>query len=128
VKGACKDVHFYVNKFVAHAATPQTRQAVNADNVAITLKQLWHAHEAICKVAAFVSVYLLTGTAYPFLPVPQYDQFAYIDRPLVGTENIPALREAWRSYEEETNKWSAWTVEEFLEEYEASCPDDEHPE
>ena len=105
----CDNVKTYVDKFIAHAASPDSRAIVNADDVSITFGELWSAHKAICKVANFVSIYFLGQSEQGFLPVPQqYDQFKYIDRPLVAAENVPRLRETWNKYAEETQSWGAW--------------------
>ena len=56
------------------------------------------------------------------LPVPQYDQFAHIDKPLVTTAGIAALRDAWEAYERETDEWSNWGIKEFKFEFESGNP------
>jgi hypothetical protein len=114
---ACKDLHVHVDKFIAHAATPESRQAVAADTAAITLNHLYVAHEAICKVANFVDVYLLTGTSHGMLAVPQYNHFAYLDRPLVSREGISILRQTWDAYDKETHDWTLWGLEELRQEF-----------
>ena len=111
--GVCHEVRTYVNKFIAHAATPGSRASVNADDLTITLGHIWDAHEAICKVANFVSIYLLGGSSFGGLAIPQFDQFKYIDRPLVNAENIHNLRDEWERYDKETHKWGLWGLDEF---------------
>ena len=113
MKDACRDVHNHVNKFVAHAASPESRVLVNADDNRVTLGQLWTAHETISKVANFVSIYILHGPGYGGLPIPQYDHLAHIERPLVSRDDVEKLAEEWRRYEEETQKWASWGLDEF---------------
>ena len=113
VTSVCDKVIEYVNKYVAHAATPTSRAAAEADGVGLNLSRLDDAHEAICKVAGFVDLHLLTETSHSFLPTPQFNQFAYIDRPLVTEENIGHLAEEWDKYDKETREWSDWGLNEL---------------
>jgi hypothetical protein len=113
---ATKDLRVYVNKFLAHAATPGSRQVVEADNLRITLNRLYQAHKAICKVANFVSIYILGESSIGGLAHPIYDQFAYIDKPLVTAHGIAALRKVWDEYDKETHQWANWGIQEFQEE------------
>lgn len=109
----CGAVRTYVNKFIAHAATPGSRAVVKADGLSITLGHLWDAHEAICKVANFVGQYLLTSARPGSLVIPQYNQFEYIDRPLIAQEDVGRLHEVWEEYDRETQEWAAWGLDEF---------------
>lgn len=109
----CGKLSAYVDKFIAHAATPGSRALVKADELNITLGNLWEAHEAVCTVANFVDVYLLTGTSHGFLAVPQYNQFKYIDQPLIAKEVVARLHEVWHEYDLETHKWAAWGMAQF---------------
>lgn len=118
----CTEVHDYVNKHVAHAATPESRQVVEADAAAITLKHLWDAHQTTCQVANFLGLYLLAGTSYSFLPRSRYDQFAHIDRPLVDAEGVRVLANAWKQYEDETRGWGNWGIEELEQEFGSCAP------
>lgn len=110
----CDDISIYVNKFIAHAAIPESRAPFNIEDAAIALGELWEAHEVLCRVANTVDVFLLTGTNHGFLAAPQYDQFRYIERPLVPPESVTKLREAWDAYDKETGKWQLWTPDELL--------------
>ncbi len=113
---ACKDLRTHIDNFVAHAASPGSRQAVDADKIEITLNHLYGAHETICKVASFVSVHLLTGSSHNWLAIPQYDHLAYIDKPLVAHDRIRTLRETWDKYDKETCEWRLWGIEDLRRE------------
>jgi hypothetical protein len=114
---ACESIHDLVDKFLAHAASPESRQAVDPDNFKITLNDLYLAHEAICKVATFVSIYLLGGSSFGGLATPQYDHLAYIDRPLIAGDGIAALQEVWRKYGREVRDWGNWGMDGFQQEF-----------
>lgn len=111
---ACENIHDHADKFVAHAASPDSRQIINADNIKISLTHLWQAHEIICRSANFIAVYLLTGGVHFVLPVPQYNQFAYIERPLISADKIRQLAEIWDKYEKETHQWQPWKPEDIV--------------
>lgn len=113
IKDTCSNVSRHVNTFIAHAATPDSRGDVHPDEVAVTLGHLWDAHEAICKVVNFVSVHVLYGATYGGLPVPQYNQFKHIEKPLVAKQNVQQLVKVWQDYEHETQNWGLWSLDEF---------------
>ena len=113
VMKACADAKKYVDKFVAHAATPYSRRKVNADAIALTLDHLGHAHKTICEVVNFIDAYLLSGNNPGFLKVPQYNQFEYIERPLVSGRGIGRLGDVWQEYLRETEKWGESGLDKF---------------
>ncbi|MFC1783586.1 hypothetical protein ACFL02_08375 [Planctomycetota bacterium] len=112
----CEKIKDYVDKYIAHAATPWSRDQVNADDIQLNLEQLRKAHETICKIANFLDLYLLSGSSHYFLPLPHYEQLKYIDRPLITEKNIQHLHDVWQEYDQETASWSSWGLEEFEKE------------
>lgn len=110
---ACKEIEVYTNKFVAHAATPESRAAENAEDVSVTLSHIDDAHRIICETVNFVSIYLLGDTHLGFLATPQFDQFKHIDRPLVTRDQIEELRRVWDAFDTETHKWGRWGLDEL---------------
>lgn len=119
VNGACDKFSLHVDKFLAHAASPKSRLDKSADDLVMTFGDLGRAQRTLCEVANFVGRYLLDEGVGSLLIVPQYNQFAYIDKPLVTTEGIAPLRDVWEAYEEETEKWSNWGMTEFKREFES---------
>jgi len=118
VDGACEVVVEHVNKFIAHAATPESRATVGADEAGLTLNHLWQAHQHLCEVAGFLAIYLL-GYSFPGpLPIPQYDQFKYIERPLIDASQVDKLQTLWRQIEKETQGWSNWDLDQYTKEFE----------
>ncbi len=118
VRSVCEELRNHADMFVAHAASPGSRQAVNADAFNVTLDHLYKAHESIIQVANFVDSYFLGGGTHNPLAVPQYDHLAYIDHPLVTAESIAALHNVWDGYDKETHGWTQWGIAGFRQE----CP------
>jgi hypothetical protein len=116
VERASRRIAVIVNKLVAHAATPVSRGRGSGSRLKTTLGELWDAHRAICQVASFLSVQILGDANYGGLPVPQYDQFQYLDRPLVSGREVQHLRQVWIDYERETQNWANWTPADLVKE------------
>ncbi|MBL8797584.1 MAG: helix-turn-helix domain-containing protein [Planctomycetia bacterium] len=100
----------HVDKFIAHAATPESRASVQVTD--ITLADLWKAHETLCRVAACLAHEFLGVPFPPPLPDPFFDQFAYIDRPLVTPEQVSELRTMWEAFADESQNWISLAVDE----------------
>lgn len=80
---ACSSLDIHVNKFIAHSATPGSREIVGADSAVLTYGQLWEAHQVVCEVAGYINVRLLGGSSLHPLATATFDQFQFIERPLV---------------------------------------------
>ena len=101
----CDGVQQYVNKRVAHAADPANRDQVSEEAKNLCIARIEECHKAICGVASFVSVYLLRGAQLSPLPIPQFDQLAYIEKPWVRKEDVAHLANLWNDFERETHDW-----------------------
>ena len=100
-----RDICGHVNKFLAHAATPESRARVDADSAKITYEKLWHAHETICRACQFIDCFLLRQTNHSFLASYPGDLLRYADQPLAAGEAIDRLRECWTAYAKKTESW-----------------------
>jgi hypothetical protein len=100
----CHDVTQYVDKYIAHAATPQSRAADSVDSSRVTWGHIHQAHELIYEVAEYLGKVLTSMSNIP-LPFEGADLFEHLDAPLVGTEDLPRLAKAWDDYRTETEKW-----------------------
>ena len=116
LKDASDTIGLHVNKFVAHSASPESREESNADDVKITMRHLWDAHKVICQVANLIDTHIVSRASHNFLPTPQYNNFQHIDRALVSTEDVKALSDAWHGFQKETDAWSSWGMKELSEE------------
>ncbi len=91
----CKDVCEKVNKFLAHAAAPESRSALIDDSSSVTPADFLNTATAIREASYFVSEVLLRRA---FCPLPWsflYDPLEYIECPLVSKEDVPKVRRVW---------------------------------
>jgi hypothetical protein len=98
----------YTNKFIAHAATAESRRddkRGNADELHITISDLWSALENLCRAVAALDGWLIGRTAHAFLPSMFTHEWRGIAAPFVQPESVPALREFWKQLEEEAMDW-----------------------
>ena len=113
VEAACEDVKNHATKFIAHASTPGSRAQVNQ----ITLNHLWEAHRNLCQVTGFLAIYILGDSCPPFLTVPQYNQFKYIERPLIDRDQVGELQELWQQFDKDCRDWSQWGLNDYEQEF-----------
>lgn len=115
---ACNNINSHVNKFIAHSATVESRQQVNPGELTVTLDEFNNAVATLCTTAYFIDYYLLTGAQNYILPFPEPRIFEYMDKPLVSTENIGKLVDAWKALDQQTKKWLNPDIDEIVEEAE----------
>jgi hypothetical protein len=101
-----------VDKHYAHAATEESRNIINANDLKVTLQEYKKAHELICKCASFIQG-LLMGRSTHFLPIPHPSLFLYWDKPIFEGKNPEILREIWKKYEEEARQWCCMPFDEL---------------
>lgn len=94
----------YVDKYIAHAATPNSRQADNVDEDTITWKHLWDSHKSLYEIAEFIALFL-SGRERAPLPIKPPFLFSYWDEPFVSTSGISQLEIAWVEFKKETDNW-----------------------
>ena len=93
----------HATKHFAHAATALSRQGRVLDNWGVE-----EAKNALClltETAELVGRWFLYSGVGDVLPTPHYDQFAYLDQPLIARETLPALQEQWQTFARETAVW-----------------------
>ena len=121
VNEVCDDVARHVNKFIAHASTPESREKVEASGSPITLQHLEDAREALCQITAFLAVYMLGDSSSDFFPIPQYEQFEYIERPLVKAADIIKLERVWNARQSSASERHRWTIEDYHQYVRTNC-------
>jgi hypothetical protein len=122
----CKEIVTFVNKFLAHSATPESRDYHNQQELDVTLGQILEAHKIICQAAIFISGrmgILSEGHGLgDVLAVPQYDQFVHFDKAWSSKETIEKLRVFWCAYEMQTRDWHNWVWEDDFKKFYANKP------
>lgn len=113
----CEEIYDYVNKFIAHPATPESRNEGGASEIKITLGKLYEGHKIICETAEFIGLTLLYHSLGNFLVTPAYDQFEYFEKPWANEETVKELYEFWNEYGRETTKWNNWDWKSDLNEH-----------
>lgn len=106
----CGKPTLWVDKILAHAATPESRAIVNADGITLRLKDLWRAHEVVFRVANAMDCWFVSRATHMCVPSSARDPFRHLDRPLVTSDQLPQVRAAWKRFDEEAQTWSdpAW--------------------
>lgn len=116
IKISTDNIKLRVDQNVAHAASPQSRQYKDSDEVSLTLNCLWESHKIICQIANFLDIYLLSRASHTFLPIPQYNHLEFIENPLIGSERVGLISNAWHEFHRETDSWGSWGIKELKEE------------
>jgi hypothetical protein len=103
----------YTNKFIAHAATAESRRADsrgNADELRIKISDLWLALEDLCRTVAALDGWLINRTAHAFLPSMFTHEWRGIAAPFVQAESVPVLRDFWKQLETEAMGWGVPSI------------------
>lgn len=103
----CEDIKKYVDKFVAHAAAPETRSELSESQKAITLERLEACHKIIYQIASFIKGPLLWESTPGGIPVPQYDHLANLDKSWVTTNNLEKAQKKWDEIDKMVSKWDS---------------------
>lgn len=106
----CQAITNYVDKYIAHSATPESRAVENVDSTKVTLKQIWDAHQIIYEVAEFLSGVLFSEGHTP-LAWKSPNLFDNWDVPLLESQDIDQLEVIYEQFREETNQWQLQGVE-----------------
>lgn len=107
----CRKINSYVNKFIAHAATIESRSIINFDELNLTLNNIWEAHEIIYKVANFLSAVLFSIDNMP-LAFEHPSFYAYWDEPFFKENAFDKVRMTLEGYREETENWMESSIKD----------------
>jgi hypothetical protein len=103
-----RNVQGWVDKFVAHAASPESRQTLERDQQDLSLAKVRLAERVIVRAANFVSHNFLEGTGLGGVPVPEFDQFLHVEKPFVVPSALQAMRQAWERHVVEFRSCEDW--------------------
>jgi hypothetical protein len=106
--GSCLEICRYVDKHFAHSATPESREAIKADEINITLGHILDAHRVICETAHFVMLHFFYRGHGNFLVIPQFDQFEYFDQPFATSDIVSKLRGFWEDHGRQIENCGKW--------------------
>jgi hypothetical protein len=104
----CQEICTYVDKFLAHPATAESRLEKEADKIKLTLRKISNAHRILCQSAAFVANSILGQCFGQFLVTSARDVFENLTVPLASEEAVPQLRAEWDRYKRDTEEWAKW--------------------
>lgn len=100
-----KEIKSYVDKIVAHAATPFSRSVGNFDDIKISLSSVWKVHSEIATVFDSLAR-LVLGAEYLYLPWERPEFYRFWDTPIIPPGNDQDLRELIETYRKETENWN----------------------
>lgn len=103
-----RNVQDWVDKFVAHAASPESRQTLHPEYQSLSLAKLWLAERVVVRAASFISLFFVDGIGIGGVPVPDLDQFIHLDRPFIQPSALPAMQQAWDQHREEIHSCKNW--------------------
>lgn len=113
MKSATDEIKKYVDKYFAHASTPQNRERAGASDWSITLNKLAEAQETLCGIHNFISSQFFDTEIESYIAFTYCDVLKYADRPLVNEASSGAVREFWKQQQGKGQHYS-WTVEDLL--------------
>jgi len=110
----CQIVISYVDKFIAHSATPESRSIESTEGVKVTLKHLWDAHQTLYEIAEYLSVTLYSESNVPLAiePISLFDHWAV---PALDGCDTARLSKAYNEYQKESDRWRLEGVEHLWE-------------
>lgn len=104
----CEHITSYVDKFVAHSATPESR--INLSETGIRLSQIWDAQQILFEVANFLRYVLFFETQIPLM-IENASFFQFWDKGLFEEDEEFLVRDTLKDYRTETEKWSTSSIE-----------------
>ncbi len=101
----CDSVRKFVDKFVAHAADPVSREGLSAEEKGITLGRLQDALKSIYQVATFIYGPLLWEGTYGAVPTPQFDHLENLDLCWVQPNRLEFVHDCWNRHLATVEAW-----------------------
>jgi hypothetical protein len=105
-----KAIRAFVDKFLAHSATPESRATLADGETDILLEQIHDAHKTIWRITDLIGTCLF-GAGLGVTLTTTFDQFEHFDKPWATKETIAKLQESWNEYRATTRKWNEWKWE-----------------
>lgn len=105
-----KAIGRFVDTFLAHSATPESRATLADKETNVLLGQIEDAHKTIWQTADLVGTCLF-GAGLSDMLGTTFDQFEHFAKPWATEETVVRLRKSWDAYRATTRKWSEWMWE-----------------
>jgi hypothetical protein len=109
-----RKINNWVNKFVAHAASLESRRTIPAEECQVSLAMLWNAERCVFRVANFISYDFVDGTNIGGVPVQEDDQFEHLDQAFIAPPARKAMDNAWNEHCKEIQACKQWKWNEPL--------------
>jgi hypothetical protein len=100
----CNQITLYVDKYIAHSATPESRILSNLDETGVTFGEIWKAQKLLYQVMEFLSESLYSMGLDPF-PLEYPTMFLEPEMPILDTSSLEKLQSTWVDFRIETNTW-----------------------
>ncbi|MGD0191938.1 MAG: hypothetical protein ABSD74_14450 [Rhizomicrobium sp.] len=105
----------WADNFLAHAGDPRSRGRVDLAAVQPNLTKIENAVRCFVRVSEALLAYLLFDSGHGVvMPVPQFNQFERMDKPLVTNARLREVRTLWDGLETERNGYLSGVLEEML--------------
>lgn len=105
----CEPIVNFVNKTVAHTATPESKGKVPEEDLKVSLAKIRNAHCRIVKIAVYIGRYFFYKSTDRTIFLPSYaDKFEHFEKPWVRQEDIAKLENCWSQYEKHIEKLCKW--------------------
>jgi hypothetical protein len=92
----CKEVEDFVNKYIAHASDWRSREHINRESFEVSLDKFDECYRELARAAKSVGGFIGETVAWQ-VPVPQFDLFKNIEKPMIKKKDTRKLREYWHS-------------------------------
>jgi hypothetical protein len=115
-----KDIVQFVDKFIAHASTPESQQVEDIQGFTLTLRKLWDAHQTVYEISKFLSNALTFSFIRP-MPLEGNNLYENWIFPVFQdeTRNQEWLKETFTKYRDETEQWGSNGTEKIWQLIEA---------
>jgi len=113
MKNSAANFKNFADKYIAHAATPSSRGALQPSDFDISLKALDDFIETACRAYGYISLYVLGTHENAFPSLVAYDHLEYLDQPIASLEVLRTLDTYWKDEAKKIDGWTAYSPAEL---------------
>lgn len=113
MKNSAANFKNFADKYIAHAATPSSRGALQPSDFDISLKALDDFIETACRAYGYISLYVLGTHENAFPSLVAYDHLEYLDQPIASLEVLRTLDTYWKDQAKKIDGWTAYSPAEL---------------